>query len=72
MKNLDLTEEEAAALLKGLNRLINDDRFPLSSRVCTLKAIRAKLRPEPVREPPPLISTMSRRALSGAGGAAGR
>ena len=55
MKNLELTDEEAAALLRGLDRLIDDDRFPLSPRIRTLKAIRATLMPEPLREPlPPL------------------
>jgi hypothetical protein len=53
MKNLELTEEEAVTLLRGLDRLIDDDRFPISPRVRTLKAIRTKLRPEPVREPLP-------------------
>jgi hypothetical protein len=55
MTHLDLTEEEAAALLKELDGLIDGDRYFLSPRIKTLKAIRAKLRPEPVRElvPPP-------------------
>jgi hypothetical protein len=39
---LDLTEEEAAALLNLLNRAIADDRYPLSPRVRTLRAVRAK------------------------------
>jgi hypothetical protein len=50
---LDLTDEEAAALLKELDGLIDGDRYFLSPRVKILKAIRAKLRPEPVREPLP-------------------
>jgi hypothetical protein len=49
--NLELTDEETAALLKELDGLIDGDRYFLSSRVKTLRAIRAKLRPEPVREP---------------------
>jgi hypothetical protein len=51
--NLDLTEEEAVALLKELDGIIDGDRYFLSPRIKTLKAIRAKLRPEPVREPLP-------------------
>jgi hypothetical protein len=30
---LDLTDEEASALLTLLNRVITDDRYPLSSRI---------------------------------------
>ena len=51
--NLDLTDEEAEALLRELNNLIDGDRYQFSARVRTLKAIRAKIRPEPVREPLP-------------------
>jgi hypothetical protein len=51
--NLDLTDHEAALLLKELNGLIDGDRYFLSDRVKTLKAIRAKIRPEPAREPLP-------------------
>jgi hypothetical protein len=40
---LDLTDEEAAALLSLLNRVIADDRYPLSPRIRLLRAIRAKL-----------------------------
>jgi hypothetical protein len=40
---LDLTDEEATALLLLLNRDIEDDRYPLSPRVRTLRDIRAKL-----------------------------
>ena len=49
----DLTDDEAALLVKELNGLIDGDRYFLSPRVKTLRAIRAKLRPEPVREPLP-------------------
>ena len=49
---LDLTDEEAAALLSFLNRVIADDRYPLSPRIGVLRAIRAKL-PGAPREPPP-------------------
>lgn len=51
----DLTDEETAALVRLLSDAIDSDRYPLSPRIQTLKAILAKLKPEPVREPlPPL------------------
>jgi hypothetical protein len=50
---LDLTDHEASLLMKELNGLIDGDRYFLSDRVKTLKAIRAKIRPEPLREPLP-------------------
>jgi hypothetical protein len=50
---LDITDEEAALLLKELNGIIDGDRYFLSHRIKTLKAVRAKIRPEPTREPPP-------------------
>jgi len=37
----------------GLDGLIDGDRYFMSQRIKTLKAIRAKIRPEPVREPLP-------------------
>ena len=51
--HLDLTDEETAALLRELDGLIDGDRYFLSPRIKTLRAIRAKIRPEPVREPLP-------------------
>jgi hypothetical protein len=51
--HLDLTDEEAAALLRELDGLIDRDRYFMSQRIKTLKAIRAKIRPEPAREPLP-------------------
>ena len=53
--DLTLTDNEAAALLRELDGLIDGDRYFLSERIKTLKAIRAKFRPGPVREllPPP-------------------
>jgi hypothetical protein len=51
--NLDLTDVEAAALLQELDALIDGDRYLMPPRIKTLKAIRAKIRPEPVREPLP-------------------
>jgi hypothetical protein len=51
--NLDLTDEEAEALLRELDGIIDGDRYFLSTRIKTLRAIRAKIRPEPVRQPLP-------------------
>jgi hypothetical protein len=53
--NLELTDHEAALLVKELNGIIDGDRYFLSDRIKTLTEIRAKLRPEPVRArlPPP-------------------
>ncbi len=50
---LDLTEEETDALASLLSRTIDDDRYPLSPRIRTLKGVLAKIRPEPAREPLP-------------------
>ncbi len=67
---LDLTDEETAALLRELDSLIDGDRYFMSPRIKTLKAIRAKIRPEPVRDPlppppkqyaPPRATTKQRR-----------
>jgi hypothetical protein len=51
--HLDLTDDEAAALLRELDGLIDGDRYFMSRRIKTLKAIGAKIRPEPLREPLP-------------------
>ena len=63
---LDLTDEETDALTRLLSRTIDDDRYPLSPRIQTLKAILAKIRPEPVREPlpPPKLYAPPRAALA--------
>ena len=50
---LELTDEQAAALLKELNDIIDGDRYFMWRRIRILKEIRAKIRPEPVREPLP-------------------
>jgi hypothetical protein len=57
MPRLDLSDDEAATLITLLTRTIADDRYQLSPRVRALKAILAKLRPEPVCEPllPPKV-----------------
>jgi hypothetical protein len=50
---LELTEEEAATLANELDGIVRNDRYPLSPRIQTLRAVLAKLKPEPVREPLP-------------------
>jgi hypothetical protein len=53
--HLDLSDEETAALTQELHEIVENDRYPFSHRIRTLRAILAKLRPEPVRKPlPPL------------------
>jgi hypothetical protein len=55
MQHLDLTDDEAAALTQELHEIVENDRYPFSPRIRTLRGILAKLRPEPVRNPlPPL------------------
>jgi hypothetical protein len=50
-----LTGEETAALTRLLSDTIDGDRYPFSPRIQTFRAILAKIRPTPVREPlPPL------------------
>jgi len=44
---LDLTADEKLALAPELKRTIAQDRYPMSPRVQTLKAILAKLEPAP-------------------------
>ena len=62
---LDLTEEETDALARLLRRTIDADRYPLSPRIQTMKAILSKIRPEPVREPlpPPKVYAPPRPTL---------
>jgi hypothetical protein len=52
--NLELSDEEAAALTQELHDIVENDRYPFSPRIRTLRAILAELRPEPVREPLPI------------------
>src|ERR1700751_1948996 len=72
MQHLYLTDEEAAALIKELAEITGNDRYPFSPRIQTLRAILAKLRPEPAREPPsrpkanpPPRATAARRRRAG-------
>jgi hypothetical protein len=64
---LDLTEEESEALAKALSRTIDDDRYPLSPRIRTLRGILAKLRPELAREGLPPLGITSHREGVGIG-----
>jgi len=52
LQHLDLTDEEAAALIKEFADITGNGRYPFSPRNQTLRAILAK-RPEPAREPAP-------------------
>jgi hypothetical protein len=69
MQHLDLSDEEAVALIKELADITGNDRYPFSQRIQTLRAILAKPRPEPDREPspppevyePPRATTVRRR-----------
>jgi len=70
---LDLTDEEAAALLSLLNRASADDRYPLSPRIRLLRAVRAKLpgapaEPPPARPPTPEERQGGRHTLAGRAG----
>jgi hypothetical protein len=49
MKNLELSDDEAQALVRVLGDAIDSDRYPLSPRTQVLRGILARLRPEPVR-----------------------
>ena len=50
--DLNLTDGQLALLLTELDRLIENDRYPLSPRIRALREIRAMLRPYPERPPP--------------------
>jgi hypothetical protein len=67
---VDLTDGEAAALLRLLNRAIEDDRYPLSPRIRVFRNIRAKLpgappEPPPARPPTPEERDPAHRPRSG-------
>jgi hypothetical protein len=51
--NLELSDEQAAALERELTSIIDGDRYFLSPRIQILREIRNMIRPEPVREPLP-------------------
>jgi hypothetical protein len=50
--DLHLTDEQVALLVTDLDRIIENDRFPLSPHIRALREIRALLKPYPVRPPP--------------------
>jgi hypothetical protein len=53
MKNLELSDEETAALTQELHDIVENDRYLFSPRIRTLRGILAKIRPEPTRVPLP-------------------
>ena len=70
--HLDLSDDETAALVQELHAIVENDHYPLSPRIRTLRGILAKLRPEPVHKPlpPPKVyapprATAARRRRSG-------
>jgi hypothetical protein len=72
--HLDLTDDEAAALTQELHDIVENDRYPFSPRIRTLRVILAKLGPEPVRKPlpPPPKVYAPPRATAGRRRRAGR
>jgi hypothetical protein len=51
--NIDLSDQETAAIIRELRDIIQNDRYPLSPRIRILRAILDNLEPPPVREPLP-------------------
>ena len=51
--HLDLSEEETFALLNLLTKTIENDRYPLSPRIQTLRGILTKFGPMAPAPPPP-------------------
>jgi hypothetical protein len=51
--NLELNEVQAEVLTRELHSTIQNDRYPLSPRIVTLKEILGQVWPEPEREPLP-------------------
>jgi len=49
--NLELSDEETAALIRELHDIVENDHFQFSPRIRTLREILNKLRPQPQREP---------------------
>ena len=50
---LELNDVQAEVLTRELHSIIQNDRYPLSPRIMTLKEILAIMWPEPEREPLP-------------------
>jgi hypothetical protein len=51
--NIELDDDQAAALIRELHDIIENDPYPFSPRISTLRSILEKLAPQPVREPLP-------------------
>ena len=73
--NIDLTDEETAALLRELDGIIENDRYFLSPRILGLREIRGMIKPYPPRPPAqptkhyePPRATAARRPGPGASG----
>jgi hypothetical protein len=64
--NLELSDEETAALTQELYEIVENDRHPFSHRIRSLRGILAKLRPEPAHEPllPPKVYAPPRSAAA--------
>ena len=55
--HLDLSDDEAAALIQELHDIVESDRYLFSPRIRTLRAILAELDPlAPRPEPPPPLN----------------
>ncbi len=55
--NLDLTDEETAALTKHLRQAIDEDHFPLAPRHAPIRLILAKLDPQEAGSDPMPLPT---------------
>jgi hypothetical protein len=54
---LKLADVQIEALLRQLFQITDNDRYPFSPRIRTLKEIRAKIRPDPARAPAAALRT---------------
>ena len=53
MPNIDLPDDEYAAVLAAVRKALDEDKYPMSPRLAPLKAALAKL--DPVAAPKPMI-----------------
>jgi hypothetical protein len=60
MPTINLTDDELDALVEALRRTIDDDKFPLATRLLPLRAALAKLEAAQNEKPQP--ATPKRRA----------
>jgi alkanesulfonate monooxygenase SsuD/methylene tetrahydromethanopterin reductase-like flavin-dependent oxidoreductase (luciferase family) len=64
MSTPDLTDEEHAAVVAALRKLIGEDKFPFSPRLKPFKTALAKFDPpKPKAAPPPPIAGASEAAI---------